>query len=177
MFANPAHVPQPLWVHMCADHFDVQGLVSLVWYVTSNPYTLSASFSKGSELWGEGFDWDILFRDGCSMVSHSLPIVWLWVSVLVHFFWLRKLFWWWLTKVLITEYNRMSLGVMLLLCSFSRTLVFLILFYFIFCSRSLGFLVSGSWIFKNLVTQVYGFHLMKWALIQIRYWLAAPTLQ
>jgi hypothetical protein len=43
-------------------------------------------------------------------------------------YWRRKHFWWWPSKLLIYEYSPMPVGVILLLCSFSRRNVFVILF-------------------------------------------------
>ena len=77
-------LPLSLYLHMCADHVDLETLVFLLSSVTSGSYTLSASSSMGfPESWGERFDGDVLFRYDCSMVSRSLHIVWLWVSVFV----------------------------------------------------------------------------------------------
>jgi hypothetical protein len=71
----------------------------------------------------------------------------------------RKLLWRWLSKQLIYEQSRMSLRVMLLLRSSSRIKIF---------GFSLGFCPKNdtcSWSFKQLV---HGFHLLEWALSQIR---------
>lgn len=54
-----------------------------------------------------------------SKVSHSLKTVHLWVSVLIDIY-CMKLRWWGLSNTLICECNSISLGVILLLCSFSK---------------------------------------------------------
>lgn len=51
----------------------------------------------------------------------------------------RKFLWWWLSKNLIYTYSRMSLGIILLLCYLSKTIVF------VFTSKSLVSLVPGFW--------------------------------
>lgn len=71
-------------------------------------------FDSFPEPWVNGFDGDTPFRANCSKVwSHSLHNFWQWVSVFVPICCKRKLLWWWLSKVLIYEYSRMSLGVIL----------------------------------------------------------------
>lgn len=76
----------------------------------------------------------------------SLCIVWLWFSGFVCFSCSRKLLWWWLSKALICD----------------------IWFY----SRSLGYVVWGSWSPANIG---YEFYFIEKALSQIRYWLFTPT--
>lgn len=61
------------------------------------------------------------------------------------------------------EYNRMSLGVILLLHSLSRTVIF--------CC-SLGYWVSQD--FYHLSSIEYEFYLVEWALVQVGYWLVTP---
>ena len=60
------------------------------------------------------------------------------------------------------KYSRMSLGIILFLCPFRRTVLF-------------GFPL-GPWAIQSQVlgdpkSIGYGFHLMQWALSPIRYWL------
>lgn len=71
-------------------------------------YICSASSSTGfPEPWEERFDGGILFRPK----SSTLHSVWLWVSPSVPICWRTNLLWWWLSKALINECCRMSLGV------------------------------------------------------------------
>ena len=56
--------------------------------------------------------------------SFILHFVQLWVFVLYSVYCSKKLLSWWMRKTLLYGYSRMPLGVMLLLCSFSRTIVF-----------------------------------------------------
>jgi hypothetical protein len=74
-----------LWVHICFNHDDLEGLVLLVSSILSGSYTLSASFSQHSfpEPWMDRFDGDILFMSECSKLSHPLCKAWLWVSIFV----------------------------------------------------------------------------------------------
>lgn len=60
----------------------------------------------------------------CSEVFHCLHVVWLCVCVYVSSSRGRKRLQWWLAKVLIYRDSRMSLLIILLLSSFSRTIVF-----------------------------------------------------
>lgn len=103
----------------------LDSLESLESSILSGLYFLSSSSSIGfPEPWGERFDGDSPFRDQCSKVSHALHNVCLWVSVFVAICSRRKHLWWWMSKELIYEYNRMSLQVISSLCSFSRAVVF-----------------------------------------------------
>jgi hypothetical protein len=76
------------------------------------------------ESWGEGLDEDNRIWAECFLLSCSRHIAWLWVSVFVPIFCRRKLLWRWLNKALIYNHDRTLLGVILLLYSSSRTLVF-----------------------------------------------------
>lgn len=69
---------------------------------------------------GEGFGGGIPFMTEISKLSLSTH--WLWVSAPICY--RRKHLWWWLSKAHIYEYSRTSLGVILLLCPFSGTVVF-----------------------------------------------------
>lgn len=81
----------------------------------SDSYNLSAfSSTYIPEPQGEGFDKGTPFRAECSKVLHSLLIA-------VHC--KRKLLWWGLSEGLIYGCSGMSLGVIWLLRSFSRTVV------------------------------------------------------
>lgn len=51
----------------------------------------------------------------------------------------KTFLWWWQSKTPMYEYSRMSLGYILFLCSFNRTVVFCL-------PGSMAYLVSGSWI-------------------------------
>lgn len=73
---------------------------------------------------GKGFVLFRIFRIGCSKICHSLHIVQLWVCVLVFISYRRSLFWWWLIETLNYGYKIMLLGVILLLCSYSITIVY-----------------------------------------------------
>ena len=65
---------------ICALVLCLEGLVSLVAFIPSGSYTLSACSSSGfPDPWGEAFDGDIPFRTECSKVSRSLHIVCLWL--------------------------------------------------------------------------------------------------
>lgn len=94
-------------------------------------------FCRVPWVWGEGFDSDTSFMAEGSKVSHSLHSVWLWVSAFAPICCRRKHLWWWPSKALIYEYSRMSLGVLLLLGAFGRTLV--VVFPCIHVLSSLGF--------------------------------------
>jgi hypothetical protein len=106
----------------------------------------------------ERFHGDILFKAQCFKVFQCLHIFWLWVAICSHPMQEAAS----LMMALIYKYSRMSLGVILLLWSFSRIIKYSLLL--------------GSW---NIYSQVlghsssigYGFHVMVWALSQIKYWL------
>ena len=112
--------------------------------IFSGSYTLSASTSTGvPKLWNEGFNGYNSFRVVCSIVFLSLHNVWLWVSIFASVCGKRNRLWWWLSKVLICEYNRISTGVLLLL-------IFLLSDIWLY-PTFLGYLylVSGSWSCKQ----------------------------
>ena len=90
--------------------------------VPSRPYQLSSYSVWLAEPRGEGFDEDISFRTN---TPECLPLctLSLWVSVLVPIYFGKKPLWWRLREALIYEDNRVLLGVILLPCSFSRTIV------------------------------------------------------
>ena len=77
-----------------------------------------------------------------------------------------KILWFWLSNTLIYDYTRISLGFILLLCSFSRIVVF---------DFMLGPWTIYSQVLAYSVTAWHGFHLMDWVLSQIKYELVAPT--
>ena len=56
--------------------------------------------------------------------SLTLRFVQLWISVFVPTYCGQELLWWWLSKTMTYNYSRMLLGVILLLGSSSRTVVF-----------------------------------------------------
>ena len=103
----------------------LEGLNSLVSSISSSFHPLSASFSTGFlEPGWKGLVENTPFMDDCSDVSHSLLIVYLWVTTLFPIYSRRKLFWRWLNKTKFYTYSRMSLEVILLLCSLNRTKMF-----------------------------------------------------
>lgn len=133
-------------------------------FLPTSSYSLFASSSiPFPDPWGEEFDGDISFRAEYSKVSHSLHYVWLWVAVFVPICCRRKIACWWLSKAPMYVFSRIPLGVISLLCFFSRTV-------------TSGF-SPGPW------SQVLGhqssigcrFHLMVWTLNSISYWLFTPT--
>ena len=100
----------------------LEGLDSLV---SSSPLALTLFLPllpQFIEPWGDGFDGDIPFRAECSEVS-PLHIFQLWVSICSHL--LKEE-----ASLMMAEqdtnlqYERMSLGSLLSLCSFSRAVVF-----------------------------------------------------
>lgn len=120
--AGPVH---PASVSVSSYFVDIEGLVALLSWCLLFPLALtffpplSASSSMVfPELWGGEFDGDISFKADSSKVSHSLCVVWLWVSVFVRICFKRKCLWWWLRKAL--TYSNKSLVVILLQYSFSR---------------------------------------------------------
>lgn len=68
-------------------------------------------------LLGEGIDRDIPFSTECSIVSHFLLIVKLWVSTYFHLLFDKD-------SLTMTEQDTMSHGVILLQCSFSTVLLY-----------------------------------------------------
>lgn len=96
-------------------------LEGLVLLVSSMSYNLSTFPSTGvPELWGEGLM--ETFQLGLSVPRYlTFCILSQWVPAFVFLHCRRKLLWRWLSKTLICECSRMSLGVILLLHSFSRT--------------------------------------------------------
>ena len=90
---------------------------------TPTLYTVSTSFStEFTGPWREGFNGDVLFSTGCCKISHSFILsgcgsLYLFPSAtwgnVSHDGWARH-----------RSIRRMSLGVILLLCSFSKTVVF-----------------------------------------------------
>ena len=129
-------LPQALSVHTC--------ICSVVfrrpWFPavlhSSDSCILSASFSmRISETWEKGFGKDFTFRVKWFKVSHSIPIIRLWGCVFVPVCRRRKLLSWQLNKTFIYKYSRMPLGVIMLLHSFYRKLVFE------FILRPVGYLV------------------------------------
>ena len=63
------------------------------------------------------------FRTEFSIVSHSLHVVQSWVSVLIAIYCMKKFLSEWLSDALIYGNNNVPLGVILLLCSFTRIIV------------------------------------------------------
>lgn len=77
--------------------------------------------SASSSVWireprGERFYKDAPVTTGCSAVSHSLHFVWLWVSVVVVVVFSDE--------AMICACSSVPLGVILLLCAFSKAIVF-----------------------------------------------------
>lgn len=120
---TPPQSPQSLWAELCQS--------SCVWrhcfFSVLCPFSfhsLSTSSSAGfPEPWGKGFDGGILFRIESSKVSQSLHTVQLDSYICCHL--LQKE-----SPLMMTEWDtglwcsQMSLGVVLLLCSSRRTIVF-----------------------------------------------------
>lgn len=98
--------------------------IFLVSNILSGFYTLFVTSSTVSWDLREIFNWDFLFRNEYSKVSHSWNSVWLWVCVFVPFCCRKKL-----SDDdqarhgSMNEYSRMWLGVFLLLCPLRRTVV------------------------------------------------------
>lgn len=132
----------------------LEGLVSLVLSLPNDSHSLSTGFP---EPWENGFGGVILFMTACSTVSHSLPVIWMWISVSVPLYCRKKILWWWSNKVLIYEFNRMSLWVILLPGSFCTTVVS----GFTNTTRLLCYLVSG---FGHPSSAGYRLHFMEWVL-------------
>lgn len=78
------------------------------------------SLSLGRQVFNAGLQ----FRDKHSIVSCSLHVGQLWFSVLVSICCMMKLLLWDLRDALICEYNNKSSEVSLILCAFSRIIVF-----------------------------------------------------
>lgn len=112
---GPVRLPQfsefVMWNHSIS-------LVGVVFLVSS--ISQASSFTGFSDPCREGFDGCILSVAEGSSISYFLPIIWLWVSVFASICHRGKLPWRWLSRALIIEYSRISLGVILLFCSFSR---------------------------------------------------------
>lgn len=112
-------LPWLLWFHMCMVLLCLEGPVSLVSSNHTDSDTLSASSSAElSDPWQKGFNGDIPFLAEFSNISHSAYC--LAVCIFIYF---RRNLWWWLSKTLIFESNKMTLGVILFLFYFCRTVV------------------------------------------------------
>ena len=124
-YTGSAMLLQSLWAYMWISPAVSRRSSFLVLSIPTGSYNHFVSSSADfNESWGTGFDGDISFITEFSKVLHSLNIAHLWVSVFVSIYRRVNLFWWLLSKTLICEYNIMSLGVILLLCFFSRTVPF-----------------------------------------------------
>ena len=95
------------------------------------------------ETQGEQLDGEFPFRNAFFKIFHYLNTAQLWISVFIPIYWRKKFLWWWLSKILVCGYSRMSLGVIWLLCCFNKTVVFC------FSLKYLAYLVSGSWSLKQ----------------------------
>lgn len=98
--------------------------VSLVSSVPSTPpfFPYSSSFfTQFSESWGERFVEDNPLNMVCTKVSRSVASS---CGLLYWFPSRRKLLWWWLCRALIYGCSRLSLIVIVLVCYFSRTIIF-----------------------------------------------------
>lgn len=110
-------------VHMCISH--VVSPRDCFLGAFQLPLTLTIFLPPLSELpepWRERFDADTSFRTECSKVWHSLPFVQSWVSICSHLQQEEASLI--VGKTSIYNYNNMPLDIILLLCSFSRTIVF-----------------------------------------------------
>lgn len=95
----------------------------------------------------------------------SLALCTLWVSVFVVIYCRRKHLWWWLSKVMTHNHNRMPLTVIVLSYSCSIKIV-------------LAFTL-GPWPIQSKVVGCpsnvnHGFHPMEWVLNPIKWWLRMP---
>lgn len=134
----------PIWFRpVCAATVSVrsyvclEGTVSLVSSILRGVYNLSASFSPYcTEPWGKGIDGDSPLSAECFVKSLTLctALGSTWVTI----YFRRKLLWW-RSKILIYEYGRTLLGIIILLCSINRRIAF------DFSPRCMDYLVSGSW--------------------------------
>lgn len=87
----------------------------------SSSYNLSLSSSaKTPEPWGKGLYKGIPFRTQCSTLRAIAQCT---LPVLLSIHCKKKLLWWGLHSVIIYKYSNMPLGVIWLLCSFSRIIV------------------------------------------------------
>lgn len=102
-----------------------------------------------------------------SKVSPSMQFVHLWVSVLNNACCKKTLFWWGFSNDLIYGYSDTPLGVVSLLCTFSRIIVvdFLLSLWFIY------YQVVG-----HFYSTRYGFHLMQWTFKPITVWSVISTI-
>ena len=114
----------------------------------------------------EVFNKDNRFRLSVSS-SLTLHYVWFIISVFSPICCRSNFLWHWLSKVLICEYSKMSLGLIFFLLLFSFGLV-------LFCFM-LGSLVIQSQVSSHPTRVGCEFLLLEWALGQIRYWLVTPT--
>lgn len=99
--------------------------------------------------------------------SLTLNVVQLWLSIFVSTYWRKSFSGKWLRKTLINEYRIISLGVIVLLYSFSRTAI---------CRFPLGPCPVLYKVLGLLSCDKHWFHLKQWALILIRQWLDTLTL-
>lgn len=112
---------------------------------------------------------DLFMTATLAYTSKSLSlslIVQLWVFVFVLIYCWRKRLWWWLSKTLFCEDNKMLLGVILILCYFTATAAFCF---------SLDLLFIWHQLLTHLSRAVYWFHLMEFALNPARYWEVCVT--
>lgn len=88
----------------------LEDLVYKVPSIHSGSYNLSTPSSiEFPEVWEEGSDEDIPFRNVGSKVSHALHIVQLWdFGIYCHLLQKKRFLWWWLNKIY--EYTRMMVG-------------------------------------------------------------------
>lgn len=125
---------------------------------------------------GKGFNGDRPFKDVCPEVFYSLYKVWLWISLFVPIFGRTKFLWWWLSRALICEYSRITLGDIWLL--FFCVSIFVLFAFWNnsnwFYLRFLGYLVLG---FGHQSSVQYVFHHVEWVLSQKSIgWLLTLTL-
>lgn len=101
----------------------LEGTVSVKSFITSKSYDLSVSSSTQIfEPWGEGFDEGIPFRTQCFRISRSLTLP-NGCFCVIPYIWQEEVSLMWIEKGTDAWYSGMSLGVILLLCSFSRIIV------------------------------------------------------
>ena len=109
--------------YMCLEH-----LISLVSSIPTGSYNrFSSSSAWFYELWGR-FDRSILLMIECSKFSYTLhcPVVGLCFIFCLFspIYYRRRFLWWWLSKIVVYSCSRILSGVILLLHSFHRTVIF-----------------------------------------------------
>jgi hypothetical protein len=137
--------------------------VSLMLSSTPRSYNLSLLWPWGVGVGECGID--VLCRTEHSIGSYSVYIALFRIAVLIGINCKEKLLWLILRDALICMYSSKSLGVILILCPFSRIIALGSLL------KLMIYLATGS--FSNAR---YGLHLMEWTSVLIRKWLITPIM-